>query len=223
MRSLFGDACICIPSVVDQREMQRRGGVCARHPYSCFFCDVLQVLGIEKPIIVDLTYGVGSFYIACRDRIGRLIAIDIRRWEWVVEPDVFIQKPFWLAVNDIDDRADIVVFDPPYASTPSSRSIEYGREWLYHGAEMLHIMIERLPEAVDRALKPGGYVLVKIMDAHRDGYIDPRLSHIAVVNTMVQRGYRLKDIVIYRMLHRYRPMTGNRILKTHSYLLIFQR
>mgnify|MGYP000592534473 CR=1 FL=1 len=222
MKTLFGDS-ICIPSVVDQRDYQRRGGVCARHPYSCFFCDVLEVLGIEKPIIVDLTYGVGSFYIACRDRVGKLIAVDIRKWEWLVQPDVFIQKSFWFAVNEVRDKADIVVFDPPYATNISSRGIEYGREWLYFGAEVLPTMIEKLPEAADRVLRPGGYVLVKFMDAHRDGYIDPRLSHIAVVNTMVQHGYGLKDILIYRMLHRHRPKTNNRVLKTHSYLLIFQR
>jgi hypothetical protein len=71
--------------------------------------------------IADLTYGVGRFYRLSRPMIGRIVAVDIARHRWEVEPTVFYQMDCRVFV----DRAlrgevalgevDLVVVDPPWS------------------------------------------------------------------------------------------------------------
>jgi hypothetical protein len=71
-------------------------------------------------VVVDLTYGRGRFYRKVRSRIGTLVAVDIYRHDWEVEPDVFYQmtcQEFTSRVirGEIElPRADLVVVDPPW-------------------------------------------------------------------------------------------------------------
>jgi len=69
--------------------------------------------------IVDLTFGAGRFYRLSRGMIGRIIAVDIARHRWEVEPTVFYQMDCRvfvdmalrgeIALGDVD----LVVVDPP--------------------------------------------------------------------------------------------------------------
>jgi hypothetical protein len=71
--------------------------------------------------VVDLTYGVGRFYRLSRPMIGRIVAVDVARHRWEVEPTVFYQMDCRVFV----DRAlrgeialgdvDLVVVDPPWS------------------------------------------------------------------------------------------------------------
>ena len=52
-----------LPAVVDQREVQRLGGVCSRRPYSCFICTVAGLFlerGLDGARVLDLTFGEGE-------------------------------------------------------------------------------------------------------------------------------------------------------------------
>ncbi len=110
--------------VIDQREIQERGGKCARFPVSCLIRDMLRELGLESKVrvVFDTTYGEGRFYGAFRPEL--LIGADIRVLNWVVEPDLFIKKPVWSSwkvVKKIDIRPDLVVVDPPWGTITGSR------------------------------------------------------------------------------------------------------
>ena len=71
--------------------------------------------------IVDLTYGVGRFYRLSRPMIGRIVAVDIRRYEWEVEPTVFYQMDCVDFVSRVLNKeielgdVDLVVVDPPWS------------------------------------------------------------------------------------------------------------
>jgi hypothetical protein len=70
---------------------------------------------------VDLTYGVGRFYRLSRSMIGRIVAVDIRKHEWEVEPTIFYQMDCRVFVDKVLNGeielgdVDIVVVDPPWS------------------------------------------------------------------------------------------------------------
>lgn len=105
--------------IVDQREIQRRGGVCAKAPVSCLIKDMLENIGLEPGdlVVFDTTYGEGRFYLAWRPRL--LIGADPFIHDWRVEPDIFIKKPVWsswrvLVSLGLESRINLVVVDPPW-------------------------------------------------------------------------------------------------------------
>lgn len=105
--------------IVDQRDVQRKGGVCAKSPISCLIKDMLENIGLEPRnlVVFDVTYGEGRFYLAWRPRI--LIGADPYIHDWKVEPDIFIKKPVWSSwktlVNlGLESRINLVVVDPPW-------------------------------------------------------------------------------------------------------------
>lgn len=71
--------------------------------------------------IVDLTYGVGRFYREIKHLIGRIVAVDIRRYEWEVEPTIFYQMDCVDFVSKVLNKetelgdVDVVVVDPPWS------------------------------------------------------------------------------------------------------------
>jgi hypothetical protein len=71
--------------------------------------------------IVDLTYGTGRFYRLSKAMIGRIIAVDIKKHEWEVEPTIFYQMDCRVFVNKVLNgeielgAVDIVVVDPPWS------------------------------------------------------------------------------------------------------------
>ncbi len=103
--------------VIDQRDIQKRGGKCARFPVSCLIRDMLRELGLESKVrmVLDTTYGEGRFYGAWRPKL--LLASDIKIHKWVVEPDWFTISPSWSVwhrVQKLGIRPDLVVIDPPF-------------------------------------------------------------------------------------------------------------
>jgi hypothetical protein len=108
-----------IVEYVDQREIQKRGGIYAKFPSSYVICSIIDRYNCKS--ILDVTYGEGRFYKTCRDNILFLISSDPKRWDWVVKPDLYFQfnvfylymllskKKFYLPLR----RVDVVVVDPP--------------------------------------------------------------------------------------------------------------
>ena len=104
---------------VDQREIQKRGGLYVKFPSSYIICSMLERYNCKS--VLDVTYGEGRFYKTCIDNIGFLIGSDPKKWSWVVKPDLFYQfnvfylymllskRKFDLPIR----RLDIIVVDPP--------------------------------------------------------------------------------------------------------------
>jgi len=111
--------------VIDQREIQKLGGVYAKYPSAYIIKKLLSHIKAEK--VLDVTYGVGRFYKLYRPYL--LIAADVRAWNWIVTPDIFILKPVW-GVKEVLDKLrllgfnitfDCLVVDPPYGKEYHSR------------------------------------------------------------------------------------------------------
>jgi hypothetical protein len=125
----LGDMMDSRVEVIDQRDIQRRGGLYARFPSSYVVCKLLGMANARR--VLDVTYGAGRFYRLCRSSIELLVASDPVRWRWVVAPDVFHQATVWQLYNMVRDGkvkipgVDVVVCDPPRFSRGGNRRDEY--------------------------------------------------------------------------------------------------
>jgi len=103
--------------VIDQRDIQRKGGLCAKYPSSYVVCELLKRFGIKR--VLDVTFGRGRFYKLCRRDVELLVASDPAKWPWLTVPDAFYQATVWQLYNAIKagslsiDSIDCVVVDPP--------------------------------------------------------------------------------------------------------------
>jgi len=215
------------PSVIDQREIQRLHNACLRYPYSCLIAIVIDAfIGLDSsPRIADLTYGVGSFYTVFRKYIGYLAGIDVKKWDWLVEPDTFLQGFFESRYRELPEKSfDVVVFDPPFETRPTSKIHVDQKPWLYHRVEPVGRMIKELPKVLEHLMKPRGIFVAKIMDPTMDGAVALESSHYALVETLASAGYRLAEHIIFRHLSRNRPrIETQRFIKSHTHLLVFTR
>jgi hypothetical protein len=70
--------------------------------------------------ILDLTYGTGRFYRESRHLINRIIAVDVERHEWEVEPTIFHQMDCRVFAHKVLNGeidlgvVDVIVVDPPW-------------------------------------------------------------------------------------------------------------
>ena len=114
-----------VESVVHQKDVQARGGVCSRYPVSCLIKDLLCGAGVacgpdyRGLKVLDLTFGEGRFWKAF-DGLFRpyIVGIDIRKLKWHVRPDMFYRDEAWdwrVHVYRPIWRADLVVADPPWS------------------------------------------------------------------------------------------------------------
>jgi len=99
---------------IDQRDIQRRGGVYAKYPVAAIVADFLKSIRAKR--VLDVTYGEGRFYKVYRPEL--LVGADPNVWEWVVRPDIFIPYPVW-SVSKVLERIglrefDVIVCDPPW-------------------------------------------------------------------------------------------------------------
>jgi hypothetical protein len=117
---------------VDQRDVQRMGGLHARFPSSYVVCKLLKLINAKR--IMDVTYGMGRFYMLCRREIELLIASDPVKWRWVVAPDAFYQLTVWQLYDRVRrgdivvPGVDVVVCDPPRWNM----SVSYNRRDMYN-------------------------------------------------------------------------------------------
>lgn len=104
--------------ILNQLDVQRRGGICAKYPSACVVRDMLREAELLKPLrpirVLDLTFGQGVFYAAIN---AIVFAFDIQRLDWVTKPYMFYQKPCWAYRRYLDEigDVDVVVIDPPWA------------------------------------------------------------------------------------------------------------
>jgi tRNA1(Val) A37 N6-methylase TrmN6 len=187
--------------IEEQRDWQTKPG-CSRNPFSCFFCHLLNVFNVRR--ILDLNYGVGGFYTACPHL--DITGVDIRKWDWLVEPRRFIQADMEKALGMVEGKVfDAAVMDPPFATKPSSRIEESGREYLYFG----NVPFPKILRVI-RAVRERGiarYVILKYMPASVDEEIE--LLRLA--------RYR----IMWRFTHRVIAVSdGNKVVRNYTELFI---
>lgn len=112
---------------VDQREVQRLGGRAAKHPASYIVYSLLSKHRLFN-VVLDVTYGRGGFYSYRKPPF--LVGADPWRWDWEVEPDIFIPRPVWALkaiLAGLGLSFDVVVCDPP----AWERGVAYNRRDIY--------------------------------------------------------------------------------------------
>jgi len=187
--------------IEEQRDWQTKPG-CSRNPFSCFFCHLLNVFNVRR--ILDLNYGVGGFYVA-RPHLD-ITGVDIRRWDWLVEPRRFIQADMEEALGMVEGEVfDAAVMDPPFTTKPSSRIEESGREYLYFGNVPFPKILRAIRMVRERGI--ARYVILKYMPASVDEEIE--LLRLA--------RYR----VMWRFTHRVIAVSdGNKVVRNYTELFI---
>ena len=100
-------------TIMDQREIQRKGGLASRYPTSWIIAQFLQKYNFQR--VLDVTFGVGRFYKIKRPQF--LVGADIKKRNWEVIPDVFFLKAVWSLryEKSLDNyKFDVIVIDPPW-------------------------------------------------------------------------------------------------------------
>jgi len=118
-----------VVEVVDQRDLQRLGGLAVKFPLSTLIKQLLDKAGIDYNCVFDVTYGGGRFYGYFRRDIDLLIGADVEVWSWVVEPDIFIKKPAWQSykvLKKLGLRPTLIVVDPPF-----SKDVKYNKRSMF--------------------------------------------------------------------------------------------
>lgn len=104
-------------NIVDQREIQKKGGKATRAPSSYIVVSILRRHNLFVNVL-DVTYGRGRFYSYMRPRI--LVGADPKVWPWIVKPDIFMPKPVWKLspiLKQIGINFSVIVCDPPFGDT----------------------------------------------------------------------------------------------------------
>lgn len=123
--------------IIEQKDIQKKGGKCARYPTSCIVRDLIAAARLFKPfkplVILDLTYGEGRFYVSFKNKV-KLYGFDILRLEHVVKPYRFYNKSCekWKRYRDEINNVDLVVVDPPFM--PYRRGNEKRKHYAANGA-----------------------------------------------------------------------------------------
>lgn len=138
--------------MVDQRELQRRGGRCALFPVSCMVALLVEraSLSLEALTVFDVTYGEGRFYAYKRPRL--LIGADIAVHRWVVKPDMFIPRPAWSSykpLQALEATVDMVVVDPPWSVRGNSARRHFGIDMAVGGPEAILWSAAKAAETLD--------------------------------------------------------------------------
>ena len=101
---------------LDQREVQKWGKMCAKHPSSAVVAMLLRRAGSAR--VLETTYGEGRFYLVHRPPF--LAGVDPARRQWLVRPDLFFEMPVQIFLEKLArgevavPRIDTVVCDPPW-------------------------------------------------------------------------------------------------------------
>ena len=106
--------------------------------------------------ILDLTYGEGRFYIMLPREKLYLVGLDIRKLEWIVEPDIFIQKPSWRWREAPEKQYHLIVADPPWMKWRRGGE----NRGFYSIYNMLGDSIQIIRDAFDAAKKYRSMILI---------------------------------------------------------------
>ena len=106
-------------TIIQQSELRKKGGFCAKYPSSCVVRMLLKDAGLFKPFktikVLDLTFGQGIFYYSFKS-VVQVYGFDIKRLNWVTKPYKFFNMSCDKWKKKIDeDHFDLIVVDPPFS------------------------------------------------------------------------------------------------------------
>lgn len=160
---------------VPMYELQRAYRKC-RYPYGAMVWLLLQEAGLEPSVVVDLTYGLGKFWSCWRP--SYLVGYDVRRLDWVVDPDEFHQAPAWSALHHVVDgrvpRPELVVVDPPWQRGPRSVGRRNGHFRVSNGLGSPTVILES-------AARLSGMVGVPLLVHFGDRWVPQGFTSLAEV------------------------------------------
>ena len=155
--------------------------------------------------MLDLTYGLGSFYEKCPNLM--IIGNDIAKWDWVVKPAIFHQMDAYKMISKFNGKVDAVVIDPPYRTervvTRHSKDVY---DVLYFGNMPLHEIIEVIKLARAKAR----YVILKYMPSSND-----ELIKLLALNP--------RYIITWRFIINHVKTNGeNKVIRNSTKILIYE-
>lgn len=82
--------------------------------------EIFKMLRLPRNVVVlDLTYGTGRFYRkVVKEYKPTIIAVDIIKHNWEVQPSIFIQKDARsISIEDLKQygKIDLIIVDPPWS------------------------------------------------------------------------------------------------------------
>ncbi|MCE4619017.1 MAG: hypothetical protein F7C37_06205 [Desulfurococcales archaeon] len=164
---------------VEMWRLQRAFPRC-RYPYGTMVWLLLREAGLRPRSVIDLTYGLGKFWSCYRPR--RIIAYDIRRLDWVVEPDEFYQKPAWAALYKYPYGVDLVAVDPPWQRCEKGNGC-HGRRMAVGGAWWFRVSrAVGTPELIlDTAARVAGSLGVPVLVHYEKPWVPPGFVELVSV------------------------------------------
>ena len=170
--------------------------------------------------MLDVTYGLGVFWSSWRP--DRLVACDLD----AAKSPIGYSVDFTNLPRDFQGQFDAVVLDPPYKlnGTPDPKVDErYGVHEAVAWRERIVLIRDGMVECY-RALKPKGYMLVKVQDQVCSGkkrWLTDNATEQAV------RFMAMEKVDRFDMLTTPRPQPEGRrqihSLQNYSTLLVFQK
>jgi len=209
----------------------------------------------KDQVVFDPFLGSGTTIIAARQRgmqsVGfeqnpAYVRLAIERIEQIYY-DITVDMPPYTIHNEssmkiVDkmapDSVDITVTSPPYWDVLNQKRSQDGKEIRNYGnseddlgaIDSYRCFIDALKlifSRVEYATKPGGYVIVIVMDLRKGGVFYP--FHIDVQLLMKSLGFSLNDIFIWNRKKEYNSLgplgypSKFIVNKIHEYILVFQK
>ena len=181
--------------------------------------------------IIDLTYGKGNLWNTMANnpilrRKYRITACDAAPTSRKVQKKNLLNDDYTSL-----GRHDCALFDPPYLigrvsfdyakvgrhswSADPNRAKYTANQSLDHFNQLLECLKQKAPAF----LKPGGLLLVKIMDPRKDGTLIPH--HVNITN-ILHDSFELIDLAIYVRLGATTWKLRGHLQNLHGYWLIFK-
>ena len=177
-------------------------------------------LGYLDGDVLDVTFGVGTFWKQWVP--ASLVACDLN----AAKSPIGYPVDFTNLPRDFQGQFDAVVIDPPYKlnGRPTSTSDErYGVEEYTPWRDRITLMREGMVECY-RALRPKGYLLVKVQDQVCSG---KKRWLTDVASEQATKFMAMEKVDRFDMLTTPRPQPEGRrqlhSLQNYSTLLVFQR
>jgi DNA modification methylase len=201
----------------------------------------------EGRVVLDPFCGLGSTVLAAHE-LGRAgVGLDIspdyieaarQRLGECSECRLICADASDLALHLGPESVDLVITSPPYWNVLTRRRSADRKETRHYGeregdlgrVESYEGFISQLADVfsgVQRALRPGGYCVVVVMDLRQKNRFYPFHSDLA--GAMQAIGYLLDDIIIWDRRHEYnnfRPLgypSVFRVNKAHEFVMVFQK
>jgi hypothetical protein len=185
--------------------------------------------------VIDLTFGKGKLWAEIfRNPLLRAMypvtACDAAPDANAVRGVLAVKKN--LFTDNYDDLGlhDVALYDPPYlvdrvsfdyvgASSRSWAASDLEKFTSNSSVEVFNFRTECLRRKATSFLKPGGTLLVKVMDPRKDGCLIAH--HINIVNTL-SPSFELTDVAVYQRLGASTWQIEGHLHNLHGYWLTFR-